>query len=115
MRNFQDTFETHKQSCINAFSICMSVPLSDEFFLQMKYFNISQAGYPFFLMKERKMKTISFFLFQYPTKLFCTSLIYFLMFKGTLTKSPSSYISENRAFLYFLKKSFSYISGNETF
>ena len=28
MRNFQDTFETRKQSFISAFSICMSVPLS---------------------------------------------------------------------------------------
>ena len=28
MRNFQDTFETGKRSFINAFSICMTVPLS---------------------------------------------------------------------------------------
>ena len=27
MRNFQDTFETRKRSFINAFSICMTVPL----------------------------------------------------------------------------------------
>ena len=27
MRNFQDTFETRKQLLINAFSICMAVPL----------------------------------------------------------------------------------------
>ena len=27
MRNFQDTFETHKRSSISAFSICMTVPL----------------------------------------------------------------------------------------
>ena len=30
MRNFQDTFETHKRSFINAFSICMTVPLSNK-------------------------------------------------------------------------------------
>ena len=28
MRNFQDTFETRKQSLVSAFSICMTVPLS---------------------------------------------------------------------------------------
>ena len=28
MRNFQDTFETPKRSFINAFSICMSIPLN---------------------------------------------------------------------------------------
>ena len=28
MRNFQDTFETHKQSFISAFSICMTVTLN---------------------------------------------------------------------------------------
>ena len=27
MRNFQDTFETRKQSFINVFSICMTVPI----------------------------------------------------------------------------------------
>ena len=27
MQNFQDTFETPKQSFISAFSICMTVPL----------------------------------------------------------------------------------------
>ena len=27
MRNFQDTFETSKQQCISAVSICMTVPL----------------------------------------------------------------------------------------
>ena len=27
MRDFQDTFETRKQSFIGAFSICMTVPL----------------------------------------------------------------------------------------
>ena len=27
MRNFQDTFETRKQSFISVFSICMTVPL----------------------------------------------------------------------------------------
>ena len=27
MPNFQDTFETHKQSFISAFSVCMTVPL----------------------------------------------------------------------------------------
>ena len=27
MRNFQDTFETSEQSFINAFLICMAVPL----------------------------------------------------------------------------------------
>ena len=27
MRKFQDTFETRKRSFINAFSICMTVPL----------------------------------------------------------------------------------------
>ena len=29
MRNFQDSFETHKQSLIRAFSICMTIPLTD--------------------------------------------------------------------------------------
>ena len=29
MQNFQDTFETRNQSFISAFSICMTVPLSD--------------------------------------------------------------------------------------
>ena len=28
MRNFQDSFETHKRSFINAFSICMTVTLN---------------------------------------------------------------------------------------
>ena len=28
MRNFQDTFETHKRSFISVFSICMTVPLT---------------------------------------------------------------------------------------
>ena len=28
MRNFQDTFETHKRSFISVFSICMTVPLN---------------------------------------------------------------------------------------
>ena len=32
MRNFQDTFETYKRSFINAFSICMAVPLNTCFF-----------------------------------------------------------------------------------
>ena len=27
MRNFQDTFETRKRSFINAFSICITVPI----------------------------------------------------------------------------------------
>ena len=27
MRNFQDTFETHKRSFTSVFSICMTVPL----------------------------------------------------------------------------------------
>ena len=27
MRNFQDTFETHKRSYISVFLICMTVPL----------------------------------------------------------------------------------------
>ena len=27
MRNFQDTFEKRKRSCVSAFSICMTVPL----------------------------------------------------------------------------------------
>ena len=31
MRNFQDTFETHKRSFISAFSICMTVPLENPF------------------------------------------------------------------------------------
>ena len=30
MRNFQDTFETSKQSYISAFSICMTVPLIND-------------------------------------------------------------------------------------
>ena len=29
MQNFQDTFETRKQSCISAFSICMTLPLRE--------------------------------------------------------------------------------------
>ena len=29
MRNFQDNFETRKRSYISAFSICMTVPLSN--------------------------------------------------------------------------------------
>ena len=33
MRNFQDTFESRKQSFINAFSIRMTVPLKIEFSL----------------------------------------------------------------------------------
>ena len=28
MQNFQDTFETRKQSFINTFSICMTIPLT---------------------------------------------------------------------------------------
>ena len=32
MRNFQDTFETRKRSCISAFSVCMTVPLNIECF-----------------------------------------------------------------------------------
>ena len=28
MRDFQDTFETDKRSCISAFSICMALPLN---------------------------------------------------------------------------------------
>ena len=51
MWNFQDTFETRKQSIISAFSICMTVPLSGlqiniGFFLEMveskgqRYINI---------------------------------------------------------------------------
>ena len=31
MRNFQDTFETHKRQFIIAFSICMTVTLRDYF------------------------------------------------------------------------------------
>ena len=31
MQNFQDAFETYKQSFIIAFSICMTVPLTDLF------------------------------------------------------------------------------------
>ena len=27
MRNFQDTFETRKQSCTSAFTICMTISL----------------------------------------------------------------------------------------
>ena len=34
MENFQDTFETRKQSFISAFSICMSVPLKSKRFLR---------------------------------------------------------------------------------
>ena len=33
MRNFQDSFETRKRSFISAFSICMTVPLSNHIFL----------------------------------------------------------------------------------
>ena len=32
MRNFQDTFETGKRSLISAFSICMTVPLTEIIF-----------------------------------------------------------------------------------
>ena len=35
MRNFQDNFETHKQSFISAFSFCMTVPLSKQNMLQI--------------------------------------------------------------------------------
>ena len=31
MRNFQDTFETRRQSIISAFSICMTVSLNSVF------------------------------------------------------------------------------------
>ena len=31
MRNFQDTFETRKRSFISTFSICMTVPLMENF------------------------------------------------------------------------------------
>ena len=37
MRNFQDTFETHKQSFIGAFSICMTVPLRVKTNLPINY------------------------------------------------------------------------------
>ena len=30
MRNFEDTFETHKRCYISAFSICMTVPVNVE-------------------------------------------------------------------------------------
>ena len=36
MRNFQDTFETHKRSFINVFSICMNVPLMFLYIQQYK-------------------------------------------------------------------------------
>ena len=53
MRNFQDSFETHKQSFISAFSICMTVSLierwkSSRFYEVPCSFNIlvadTQAG-----------------------------------------------------------------------
>ena len=31
MQNFQETFETAKQSSVSAFSVCMTVPLRFEF------------------------------------------------------------------------------------
>ena len=34
MRNFQDTFETHKRSFISAFSICMTITLKTRAMLQ---------------------------------------------------------------------------------
>ena len=33
MRNFQDTFDTRKQSIVRVFSICITVPLSTETYL----------------------------------------------------------------------------------
>ena len=32
MRNFQDTYETRKRSFVNAFTICITVPLMKNFF-----------------------------------------------------------------------------------
>ena len=37
MRNFQDIFETRKQSFISAFSICMTVPLKSSIMLKLSY------------------------------------------------------------------------------
>ena len=38
MRNFQNNFETFKQSFISAFSICMTVPLKSDSHLPKKTF-----------------------------------------------------------------------------
>ena len=45
MRNFQDTFETLKQSFISAFSICMTVPLNQKLknvFLKSQIYRIKR-------------------------------------------------------------------------
>ena len=47
MRNFQDTFETHKQSFISAFSICMTVSLK----LCLKLFSSRMKDMLFFETK----------------------------------------------------------------
>ena len=56
MRNFQDTFETLKQSFISAFLICMTVPLINLFFLRL-YF--SMLVKPFLLKKHNVYVTIA--------------------------------------------------------
>ena len=44
MRNFQDTFETHKGSFISTFSICMTVPLRQKHFGR---YNAENCNFPF--------------------------------------------------------------------
>ena len=41
MRNFLDTFETHKRSFINAFSVCMIAPLRLNIDLLLTYLSLT--------------------------------------------------------------------------
>ena len=41
MINFQDTFETRRRSFINAFSICMTVPLNLDTFYTLSHSSVS--------------------------------------------------------------------------
>ena len=56
MRNFQDTFETLKQSFISAFLICMTVPLINLFFSRLCF---SMLVKPFLLKKHNVYVTIA--------------------------------------------------------
>ena len=61
MRNFQDTFKTRKQSFINAFSICMTVPLKSSIAPFYKIFNF----------KSKHFATVVIWSIKYFVRLLC--------------------------------------------
>ena len=69
MRNYQDTFETRKRSFINAFSICMTVPLNLENSFRLSEHSMAVHYLCFFILYKNDLQflcpLISICIFQF--------------------------------------------------